>query len=129
LTTKYTIGIVLSAIVPGLGQMYLRRVERGILVLVLGFSLIATTLYFLGWLAMIVVGIIYWVWNVHDARQLGKKLLLAESPALRTECYECHGSGTIRTPATVTPAYSPLFAARCPTCNGIGYVPDDSTTV
>ncbi|HLG36664.1 MAG TPA: hypothetical protein VI338_00905, partial [Nitrososphaera sp.] len=77
----------------------------------------------------IIIGGIYWVWNAHDAQQHGKQRFLSENPNLSRECGECHGTGKVRTATTAASMYSPFFASKCPTCNGIGYIPEDSVSL
>jgi TM2 domain-containing membrane protein YozV len=107
LASRYRTGIVLSVFVAGFGQIYLGRFKRGISILVLGTSLVLTTLYFLGWPAAIIASVIFWTWNVADSHRLGKQLLLVllTIPLLCTNSdlhkpanrLNAHSQGTIRT--------------------------------
>ena len=56
------IAAVLSLIIPGLGQMYIGKIGRGVLILL-----------FTALLSMILVGFIIWIWNIFDAYNLAKK--------------------------------------------------------
>lgn len=56
------IAAVLSLIIPGLGQMYIGKVGRGVLILIVTIIL-----------SMVLIGLIIWIWNIFDAYNLAKK--------------------------------------------------------
>ena len=58
---RYLVPAVLSAIVPGLGQIVKGQFVKGLLILILG----VTISYILVW--TFIVPILIWVWNVYDA--------------------------------------------------------------
>jgi len=56
------IAAVLSLIIPGLGQMYVGKVGRGIIILLITIVL-----------SVVLIGFIIWIWNIFDAYNLAKK--------------------------------------------------------
>ena len=58
---RYLVPAVLSAIVPGLGQIVKGQFVKGLLILILG----VTISYILVW--TFIVPILIWAWNVYDA--------------------------------------------------------------
>lgn len=69
-TPKKNSGIaaLLSLIIPGAGQIYCGRTERGIIIL------IGTVLLIFNFLSFILIGIVVWIWNIYDAYQLAEKI-------------------------------------------------------
>ena len=45
-TTRTVIAVVLTIIIPGVGHMFVGRVRRGVVVLLLGLGLVAVVLYY-----------------------------------------------------------------------------------
>ena len=82
------IALILSVIIPGLGQIYCGKVGRGISILVASIIL-APIIYFftcavfvatesgaaavIGLLAAALVGLVIWIWNILDARDVAKE--------------------------------------------------------
>lgn len=58
------IAAVLSLIIPGIGQIYCGRAERGIKILIGTIVLLYIYIY---------IGILLWVWTIYDAYQLAEK--------------------------------------------------------
>ena len=58
---NHLIPAILSAIIPGLGQIVKGQIIKGVLIIVLGI----TVSYLLFW--TIVFPILFWAWNVYDA--------------------------------------------------------------
>jgi TM2 domain-containing membrane protein YozV len=58
---KHLVPAILSAVIPGLGQIVKGQIVKGLLIIVLG----ATVSFLLFW--TIVFPILLWAWNVYDA--------------------------------------------------------------
>jgi len=67
------ITLILSAIIFGLGEIYLGLIGRGIIILIAGFALsFGSTLLLPFYLALPIV-LIYWIWQLYDAYKQFKK--------------------------------------------------------
>jgi TM2 domain-containing membrane protein YozV len=71
LVDRVVVAVILSVIILGVGQMYLGRLARGIVILVVGVALNLFLTIWLGWFGF-VFGIGYWLWNIYDAYKIGK---------------------------------------------------------
>ena len=62
------IAAILSFLIPGVGQIYVGKAKRGILILILGIviAMFSMFLFFIPYL-------IYWLWNIYDAYSLANK--------------------------------------------------------
>lgn len=58
---KHLIPALISAVIPGLGQIVKGQIVKGLLIIVLGI----TVSYLLFW--TIIFPILFWAWNVYDA--------------------------------------------------------------
>ncbi len=61
---------VLSALFPGLGQVYNREIGKGIVFVFIGIILLYTATFFVG----IVLFPIFWIYNVYDAYDTAKNV-------------------------------------------------------
>ena len=60
-----TLAAILSFIMPGLGQVYVGKTGRGVMI---------WFLTLLGYICLVIPGIIIWLWNIFDARDQAKKI-------------------------------------------------------
>ena len=60
-----TLAAILSFIMPGLGQIYAGQLGRGIMIFIL---------VFLGYLCLVIPGLLIWIWNIFDARDQVEKI-------------------------------------------------------
>lgn len=58
---KHLVPALMSAVIPGLGQIVKGQIVKGLLIVVLGI----TVSYLLFW--TIIFPILFWAWNVYDA--------------------------------------------------------------
>lgn len=58
---KYLVPAVLSAVVPGLGQIVKGQFVKGLLIIIVGVTIAFTLVW------TFIVPILIWVWNVSDA--------------------------------------------------------------
>ena len=86
LKKKPSISVILSIIVPGVGQMYCGETVRGIT------FLIGT---YLG-LVLIIPGIALWLWSVFDAYRLTIKINEHKKDDGQVEKYKCVGCGQFK---------------------------------
>ncbi|MGQ4832909.1 MAG: zinc-ribbon domain-containing protein [Candidatus Asgardarchaeia archaeon] len=61
------IAAILSFLLPGLGQIYVGKVGRGI-----GIFIGAIIIAFISFILFFIPSIIYWAWNIYDAYNLAK---------------------------------------------------------
>lgn len=73
MTHRTAIAVVLSILIPGLGQIYLGQVKRGILLIIAGFGIGVVASFLLPFPYSLIVSGVYWGWNVWDAYKLAKK--------------------------------------------------------
>jgi TM2 domain-containing membrane protein YozV len=67
-TKNSGLAAVLSLIIPGLGQMYVGKIGRGLLILFIGIPCSAIIALFFFWLiAPLFLPLAFWIWNVFDA--------------------------------------------------------------
>ena len=67
-----SIAVILSFFIPGLGQMHLGRVKRGIIILVGTFAVSIPIIWALGWWGILIpVGIE--LWQMFDAAKIAKQ--------------------------------------------------------
>ncbi len=75
------IAALLSFVVPGLGQIFLGEVGRGLVILgifaaiwIVAVYLTATTILYGGFFGIFyLLDVAFWIWNIYDAYQLGIK--------------------------------------------------------
>ena len=65
--------LILSALISGLGEIYLGLIQRGVIILVIGIAItVALNLLLPSYIA-IPAGFVYWGWQLYDAYRQFKK--------------------------------------------------------
>jgi TM2 domain-containing membrane protein YozV len=59
-----TVATLLSLVWPGLGQAYVGKTNRALLVMV-----VAVLLFFFTWILLWIPLLVFWIWNVRDANR------------------------------------------------------------
>jgi len=67
------IAAVLSLLWPGLGQIYVSRIGRGLGIMVLGFVIAFLAILFFWLIFPLILPLVYWIWNIFDAHKLAKE--------------------------------------------------------
>ena len=67
------LAVVLSIILYGVGQIYLDRVNRGVIILGVGLTLSIGFAYLFGFAIGVTAGVAFWIWQVIDAYRIAKK--------------------------------------------------------
>lgn len=65
------LAVVLSIIIAGLGQIYLGRIKRGIVILIVGFVMSLVLSYIFGWIGILPT-FAFWIWQIIDAYKIAK---------------------------------------------------------
>ena len=65
------LAVVLSIIIAGLGQIYLGRIKRGIVILIAGIAMTIVLSYVFGWIGYI-PSFAFWIWQIIDAYKIAK---------------------------------------------------------
>jgi TM2 domain-containing membrane protein YozV len=66
--------IILSALISGLGEIYLGLIGRGLTILIAGFAIGFGTSLLLPFYLSLPIILVYWVWQIIDAYQQFKKI-------------------------------------------------------
>lgn len=120
---KTTIAIILSILIPGIGQAYLGQFFRGAAIFAIGIA-IALTLYYLFGTNVAILTSIYWGWNIIDVYTQGKGIAQNENKTKSKQCPSCDGRGAVRTGSSMASIFFPsLSFTRCPSCGGTGTLP------
>ena len=96
MVSKTTIAIILSTLIPGVGQAYLGQVLRGVAILLFGTSIALTLYYFFGTIVAMLTSV-YWGWNIIDVYTQGKGISQGENKTKSKQCPSCDGRGAVRT--------------------------------
>jgi len=73
MVSRRTTAIILSIIISGVGQMYLGRVKRGVVILVVAITMSFPLSYYFGWIG-IIPSFAFWIWQAYDASKIGLEL-------------------------------------------------------
>jgi len=64
---------VLSFLWPGLGQIYISKIGRGLGIMLLGVAIVFVAFLFFWLLFPLILPLVYWIWNIYDAHKLTKE--------------------------------------------------------